>query len=186
LSIAWGDATYKISDYTVAFQGGSMMDNDFTSNTLAYGAKIGADYGIFDTSIAYSSVDAGDTSSSRLGGLTNTGGVKTPLYTQMILNQNVIRKDSQTIVARVGTKALGGKFNLAVDYSKNGVNAITSSTITGGTPIAINDTYVESDFTYTTQATKNTKLFAGYIYAKPSSAKDATNILRVWARYNFK
>jgi len=186
LSIVWGDARYKISDYTVAFQGGSMMDNDFSSNTLAYGAKISADYGIFDTSIAYSSVDAGDTSSSRLGGLTNTGGVKTPLYTQMILNQNVIRKDSQTIVARVGTKALGGKFNLAVDYSTNGVNAINSATKTGATPVAVNDTYIESDLTYTTQATKNTKLFAGYMYAKPSNAQDATSVLRVWAKYNFK
>ena len=186
LSIVWGDANYKISNYMIALQGGSVMDNDFSSNTLAYGAKISADYGIFDTSLAYSSVNAGDTSAFKLGGLTNTGGVKTPLYTQMVLNQNVIRKDSQTVVARVGTKALGGKFNLAVDYSKNGVNSITSARRTGATPVAINDTYVESDFTYSTQATKNTKVFAGYIYAKPSSAKDATNVLRVWAKYNFK
>jgi len=146
--------------------------------TTGYGAKLSADYGIFDTSIAYSSVNNGTVSP-----LQNFGtGVKTPLYTQMIFNQNVIKKDSQTIVARVGTKALGGKFNLAVDYSKNGTSALA----TGPAPTANNDTYLETDLTYVTQATKNTKVLAGYVYAKPSKATSSTNVLRVWARYNFK
>jgi hypothetical protein len=164
--ILWGDAHYKFGDYCVAGQVGTVMDDDFNDDTVAYGLKAGGNFGMFDASIAYSGVNDGGF------GVFNVGGVKTPLYTQMILNQNYIRFDNDTFVVRAGVKALGGKFGFAYDY--------TSDNATNG------DDYQEIDLTYkTTTLIENTTLFAGYIYSKLDSHDDGSSIFRVWGRYNF-
>jgi len=123
---------------------------------------------MFDASLAYSGVDAGQT------GVFNVGGVKTPLYTQMILNQGAIRSDNDTIVARAGMKALGGKFGVAFDYTTSDVR----------------DDYTELDLTYKTKVfNDSTTLFAGYVYQDLDTDVDgwdeSRNLIRFWGRYNF-
>jgi hypothetical protein len=170
--IAWGDAKFTYDGYSIGLQGGSVMDDDFVNNTVAYGAKIGAKFNLFDTDfascVAFSSVDNGDS------GVFNVGGVKTPLYTQMVLNQTVIFKDVDYVMAKAGADVLGGHFGVAFGY------AIEDRKTGNNSPF-------ELDVTYSTQVTDNTKLFAAYVMADPDvTGVDATNAVRVWARYNFK
>jgi hypothetical protein len=131
---------------------------------------------MFDASLAYTSVDDGG-----IQGITtkNVGGVKTPLYTQLILNQAFINYDSDTFVARAGLKALGGKFGAAYNYSDLGNSRVLGS-----------GEYTEFDLTYKTKVFNgSTTLFAGYIYQDrdlDALAGDFDqNVLRFWGRYNF-
>ncbi len=55
--------------------------------TTAFGAKITGKAGPLGVTLAYSTVDDGDIPIQNVG-----TGVKTPLYTQMILNQKAIKK----------------------------------------------------------------------------------------------
>ena len=180
--ILWGDAKFKVGDYSVAAQLGTVMSDGFTNDTFAWGLKAGGNFGMFDASIAYSSVDDGDQ------GLFNVGGVKTPLYTQMILNQDAIRTDSDTFVVRAGVKALGGKFGFAYGYSDMN-DAVRGKLVDGKSGGA--GTYNEVDLTYKTKVfNDSTTLFAGYIYQNRSydeaGKKDwSNNVVRFWARYNF-
>ena len=167
--ILWGDAKFALSSFNIGLQGGTVMSDGFTlgdEDTLAYGAKIGGNFGMFDATLAYSGVDNGQT------GIFNVGGVKTPLYTQMILNQGAIRSDNDTIVVKAGMKALGGKFGAAFDYTTSD-NA---------------EDYTEFDLTYKTKIfSDSTTVFAGYVYTQQDgvNADDAQNLIRVWGRYNF-
>jgi hypothetical protein len=150
------------------------MSDGFQNNTVAWGLKAGGDFGMFDASIAYSSVNDGDS------GVFNVGGVKTPLYTQMILNQNAIRIDSDTFVVRAGMKALGGKFDIAYNYS------ILGSANTNGGSNYFGDNYQELDLTYKTKVLNDTTtLFAGYIYRDAANWQNGYSTIRFWARYNF-
>jgi len=81
LSVVWGDAKYNAGSFNVAVQGGQIDPDGLGDTTAAYGAKIGAKFGMFTAMAAYTSVDDG------LVGITNFGtGIKSPLYTQMVLN----------------------------------------------------------------------------------------------------
>ena len=165
-NILWGDAKYKVGSYNLAAQVGTVMSDGFADDTVAFGLKAGGHFGMFDASIAYSNVDDGDS------GVFNVGGPKTPLYTQIILNQNFIKSDNDTFVARAGVKALGGKFGLAYDYTSDNSSA--------------DNDYQEFDLTYKTKAfNKSTTLFAGYMYQDADNWADSKNHIRFWARYNF-
>ena len=120
---------------------------------------------MFDTSLAYSTVDDGSVPIVNFG-----TGVKTPLYTQMILNQSKISSDNDTIVLRAGVKALGGKFGVAYDMTTDNS--------------ALGLDYSELDLTYKTKV-GNTTLFAGYVYRDSDALADTDNLVRFWARYNF-
>ena len=180
VNIFWGDAHYKFGNYCIAAQAG-YIDGNFkritTKNgvkgdddTVAFGLKAGGNFGMFDASIAYSNVNEDSY------GVFNVGGVKTPLYTQMILNQDHIKRDNDTFVVRAGMKALGGKFGLAYNYTSDNAND--------------NSDYQELDLTYKTKVLNDsTTLFAGYIYqtdeAWGKGTGDSINTFRVWGRYNF-
>jgi hypothetical protein len=168
VSVLWGDAKYGMGDYAVALQGGTVLAGDAIpggKDTTAFGAKIGGNFGMFDASVAYSSVDDGSVPIHNLG-----TGVKTPLYTQMIFNQGRIKSDNDTVVLRAGVKALGGKFGVAYDITTDNSAASNDST--------------ELDVTYVTKISDSTKLFAGYVLVTQDDAPDM-NLLRFWARYNF-
>jgi hypothetical protein len=176
LNILWVDAKTAVAGLNVALQGGTVLTGEPTidetkyKDTTAFGAKVGGTFNGISASVAYSSVDDGNT------GVFNVGGVKTPLYTQMILNQGAIKKDSDTFVFRAGVKALGGKFGLAYNYSDQGAAAV----------VGPNDTYTELDLTYKTKVNNSTTLFAGYVYTDlDDDDADAQNLVRVWGRYNF-
>ena len=197
-NVLWADAKYGFGEdmygLVIGVQGGTvMLDTAGLDDTTAWGAKIGGNFDLFDASIAYSSVDDGTVSIENFG--TN---VKTPLYTQMIFNQNTIKRDSDTIVARAGIKALGGKFGIAYAYSDMGATAL--SAVTG--KVGGEGEYSELDITYKTKVwNDSTTLFAGYVYQDDDrmgdlvlvdeetgaeSTFDGTqNMIRLWGRYNF-
>ncbi len=179
VNIVWADAKYSAEAFNIAVQGGSVLtDTAGLEDTTAFGAKIGGNLGMFDASLAYSSVDDGSLAIENVG-----TGVKTPLYTQMILNQEAIKHDSDTFVVRAGVKALGGKIGAAYNYSEFGPADVE---------------YNEFDLTYKTKVfNDSTTLFVGYVYSDLSVEvldlengsltvdPDARNLVRVWGRYNF-
>jgi len=199
-NVLWADAKYGFGEnmygLVLGLQGGVVLtDEPLVGGTLqiedttAFGAKIGGNYDMFDYSVAYSSVDDGTVNIENFG-----THVKTPLYTQMIFNQNTIKRDSDTFVGRIGMKALGGKFGLAYNYSDLGNTALPSVT---GLNFGSGE-YSELDLTYKVKVwNDSTTLFAGYVYqndqrdAKVINGVDIAstdfdqNMLRFWARYNF-
>lgn len=176
-TILWADATYKADAFTVGVQGGN-IDPDGLDDTTAFGAKIAANLGMFGLSAAYSSVDDGALA------MTNFGtGVKTPLYTQSILDQNSISKDADTFKLTASVKGLGGKFGLAYINADMGA-ASRGSVFMGG---AGEGTYQEIDVTYKAKVTENTTFFAAYVAQSDDRLVDEDqNFVRFWARYNFK
>ncbi len=179
LSIIWASAEYANAEampVTFAVQGGSVMSDAFANDTTAFGAKLGGNIGMFSASVAYSSVDDGD------AGVFNVGGVKTPLYTQMILNQGFIAKDADTIVVKGVVKALGGKF--IAQYGMTTQNAVSFEN-EDGTTYSLEQDYNEFDFIYKTKVGENTTLLAAYVNQDVEAHDDANNVIRFWARYNF-
>ena len=174
----WGDAKFKVSDYTVAVQGG-VIGGDTLEDTTAFGAKIGANFGIFNASVAYSSVDDGSLDIANLAG----AGVKTPLYTQAVLNQNTIKRDSDTIKVTGSVKALGGKVIAAYINSDLGDTAHASVFGQGNGGAG---TYQEIELMYKTTIGQNTKVFAAFINQNDDrQVDDSQNFVRFWARYSF-
>jgi len=174
LNILWGSADYKFGDYYTAGQVGTWMSNDFVADdSVAGGVKVGGSYDMFKGELAFSAVDDGG-----VQGVTtrNLGGVKTPLYTNMILNQRFIDFDSNTYVAKVSAETEYGTFGAGYGYSDMGDARVLG---TGD--------FNEVDLTYKV-AYNDVDLFAGYIYQDGSydNAPDFTNnAVRFWARYNF-
>ncbi len=187
VNILWGDAQTKVADISVALQGGQIMGADDAGltggDTTAWGAKIGGTLGMFNLAAAYSSVDDGAVRVANLG--TN---VKTPLYTQSILDQDVIAKDADTFKIDASVKALGGTFGLSYINADLGAAALPAVMYpTTGTGVA--GTYEEIDFTYKTTVGENTTLFAAYVYQNDDRVAATTteqqDFVRFWARYNF-
>jgi len=179
----WLDGTYKAESFTVALQGGQVMP-DGVDDTSAFGAKIAGNLGGFGLALAYSSVDDGVVPVYNMG--TN---VKTPLYTQSILNQNTISLDSDTIKASATMKALGGGFGLHYIYSDLGSAArgsvFNNGNVEAGGSATGTGEYSELDLTYKTKVSENTTVFAGYVWQDDDRLVDSQNFLRFWARYNF-
>lgn len=193
VNVLWGDASYAAESFGVAIQGGQISPDDL-DNTTAFGAKITGSLSMFSLLAAYSTVDDGTVDVVNFG-----TGVKSPLYTQAIANQNAIRRDSDSFKLAAGMKALGGKFGLAYMYSDLGETA-NSSTFAPGGPRAGEGSYQEVDFSYKTKVGEDITLFAAYVYQKdkrdaiinPFTAtliapnkNETQNFVRFWARYNF-
>lgn len=174
----WIDAKLAGKDMplglNVSGQYGNISPNDGAlDDTTAMGLMVGGKISQFTASLAYTSVDDGAAS------IQNTTGVKTPLYTQMVLNQNYIKRDSDTIVARLGmglgdAGALGLNYNMS-DVGKNGHSAGVSDA-----------TYSELDLVYKTKIA-GINMFAAYIYQTTDAdiEEDNGSFVRVWGRYAF-
>ncbi len=168
--ILWGDAKFKAGMFNVAVQGGQ-VDPENGDATTAFGAKVGAKIGIINASVAYSSVSNDNAKGPKISNIT---GVKSPLYTQTVLNnvgQYAATPGSDFLKLFATAKALGG--TVKVGY---------------GAGLERNDgaEYSEIDLMYVTKITKNTKVFAAYVYTDQDIAgKDSTNFVRFWARYSF-
>ena len=196
ITIYWADLRYgaEIMDVNlnVAMQGG-YIDGEKNiyptdQNTFAGGMKMGAAYNmesivgiplVADMSVSISSVNEGEVD------LLNATDIKTPLYTQMILNQKFIKNDANTIVGRVGFKAFGGKFGIAYGYTELGDMGDTSA-------IGTEAVYQELDVTLKTKITPALTMFTGYIHRDYDQDKDkllisdySDEIARVWVKYNF-
>ena len=179
-TILWGDVAYANANLPVTFgvQGGNIDIGNDKETTTAWGAKIGGKFGMFSALAAYSSVDEGAT------GVFNVGGVKTPLYTQMILNQGFIAWNADTFLVKGVVGALGGKF-----IAQYGGTTMNDRGVLGDV------NYGEFDFIYKTKVWNDRiALLAAYVY-QDLDAKlvndvivddlDNNNVLRFWARYNF-
>ncbi len=189
LNILWGDVAYANADLPVTFglQGGAINSDTFLNDTTAFGAKVGGKFNQFTVSAAYSSVDDGD------AGVFNVGGVKTPLYTQMILNQGFIKSDNDTFLIKATMKALGGKF--IAQYGATTMNDRLINEVTGHYG---DRDYGEFDFIYKTKVWNDSiVLLAAYVNQTQDELvvatengsnvlfEDSNNVIRFWARYNF-
>ena len=178
INVFWGDATYKADAFTVAVQGGQVSPNELAS-TGAFGAKVAGKLGMFGLSAAYSSVDDGAVPVHNLG-----TGVKTPLYTQAVLNQNTIKIDSDTWKIAANVKGLGGKWTayyLSADMGDKAYGSVF------GTKDAGAGTYDEAAIMYKAKVTENTTFFGAWVNQNDDRQVDENqNFVRFWARYNFK
>ena len=171
-NILWGDASYKGDSFGVAVQGGQ-IDPDGLASTSAFGAKVTGKLGMFNLLAAYTSVDDGAL------GITNLGtGVKSPLYTQMVLNnvgQYHAAPGSDFVKVGGSVKTLGGTVKAFYGAGEN------DSVIAKGD-------YSQLDLMYVTKITENTKFFAAYVYTDDDgvAGPSENNFVRFWARYNFK
>ncbi len=160
---------------SLAVQGGQLKP-DGLDDTNVLGVKASAKTNGVNLSLAYSKVGAGTLSVQNVG-----TGVKTPLYTQMIGNQNFIAHDNDTFVLGanmpVGPGKLIAKYDMTTDNS------------------AASNDYTELDVIYKFKAL-GTNMLAAYvmqnadnkIFAKDvagNATEDTNNIIRVWTRYNF-
>jgi len=174
-NIIWADAKFNVSNFNVALQGGTVMCDALADDAVAFGGKIGAKYDMFSAYVAYSSTDENYA-------MTNVGGVKTPLYTQMILNQNVIAKDADYVKVAASANVYGGTFGVAYGYA-----IANNDDSTGISKTGIDNNPYELDVTYKTKVfNDSTTVFAGYVLEnKDLTSGDSNNMVRFWARYNF-
>jgi len=143
-----------------------------TKDTTAYGIKIGAKpMPALTVCAAYTDVDEGTVA------VKNTGtGVKTPLYTQMILNQNYIARDASTYM-------LKASYSLADMGTVTAQYAATDDSNTGGAAKDDND-YNELDLVYTAKF-GGVNYLAAYVMTDADKKDTDADYIRVWARYNF-
>ncbi|WP_324172109.1 hypothetical protein [Sulfurimonas sp.] len=172
----------------VGLQAGSIMpesklDTVKFANTTAFGAKIGLKpIDALTLCLAYTSVD-GDKSKHNVA-IVNTGGIKTPLYTQMVYNQDAISLDANTFMIK-GVYNTGDYGKIIAQYAatsageKNRLNRNGEKT-----------DYSEFDLIYKVKA-GGIQYFAAWVnrsWSKVNSTidkEDNQNKIRVWARYNF-
>ncbi len=181
-SILWGDVS--IADKSlpmglkIGLQGGSINpEASALKDTSAYGVKVGiAPIENLTLCAAYTAVDDGTAH------VVNAGGIKTPLYTQMVGNQGSISSDNNTFMLKAayntgdyGTVILQG--TQTSDESTGNINANTDLT--------------DIELVYKVQA-GGVDFLAAYIsqswdIASTAAAgtADAQDIVRVVARYNF-
>jgi hypothetical protein len=207
--VLWGDLGYKTESMPVTFglQGG-FIDADNTidiGKTTAWGAKLGGHWGDFSALVAYTGVDMDDATGLNVLTVTNFGtGVKSPLYTQMVLNQVFIdghQGDSNTLMIKGVYKGLGGKFVAAYgmsdvsegldgnnhDYNELDLIYATKFDTSYG-DIGLKAMWMNQDFDWdTTKANQPVYADDGITVIKPHGANipSSNNVLRLIASYDF-
>jgi hypothetical protein len=167
----WLDFKSNQAPIKFALQAGQIDPANDLDKTTAFGVKASRRVENIGLSLAYSSVNDGDVSIQNVG-----TGVKTPLYTQMIGNQDFISRDADAVVLKAVAKLPVGKviaqYNMTTDNSD-----------------AKND-YNEFDLIYKFKAF-DTKMFLAYIGQSTDKktfaggTEDSANTVRFWSRYNF-
>ncbi|MEA3227845.1 MAG: hypothetical protein U9P38_02110, partial [Campylobacterota bacterium] len=188
----WIDA--KVADKSlpmgmkVCLQAGMIMpEASITTDTTAMGMKVSAKpMPALTLSGAFTFV-SGNTDGKHQAAVKNTGtGVKSPLFTQMVYNQDAISLDAKTVVVK-GAYSLGdmgtviGQYGFTDGGRLNLMNAGRQS----GTD------YSEFDLMYKVKA-GGVQYFAAFInrsWSEPTSIEagsmDSDNKIRVWGRYAF-
>ncbi len=184
----WLDAGFKIAEVTVGLQGGYIAADPVVAGlgkvdeqVDAFGIKASGKIKKVAWSAAFSSVSDSDASVLALANIAG-GGVKTPLYTQGVLNQHAIKRDSDTFRITAAMPAAGGKFIAA--YSTSDLGAKASSSTFGSQPGA--GTYNELDLIYKGSFAKNIPYFVAFVNQNDDrQANDSQNFFRFWVKYNF-
>jgi len=167
----WLDVKSNNEPLKVAFQLGQIDPSNDLDETTAFGLKISGKVQDVGLSLAYATVNDGDVAIQNIG-----TGVKTPLYTQMIANQNFIARDADSFVLKAVGKLPVGKliaqYNMTTDNSD-----------------AEND-YSEFDLIYKFKAL-DTNMFLAYIGQTTEKktftggTEKSANTVRFWSRYSF-
>jgi len=175
----WFDAKVKYDGMNFAFQAGSIGGDAVPEDNTAFGIKVSGKLGDFDTSFAYTSASDGTLNIANLAG----AGVKSPLFTQAILSQNTIKRDSDSIKITAAMNAMHGKFIFVYINSDLGATALSS---VFGTGVGGSGNYQEIEFIYKKSLGQHVKLFAAYINQNDDrQVDDSQNFVRLWARYTF-
>ena len=167
----WLDMKSKNTPVNFALQVGQIDPSNNLKKTVAYGGRVSGKLQNVNLSLAYSSVDDGDVALQNVG-----TGIKTPLYTQMIGNQNFISSDADTFVLKGSVKLPVGKLIAQYDQTKDN-------------SLAKND-YNELDVIYKFQAF-GTDMLLAYIGQNTDKntfaggTEGSSTNLRFWTRYNF-
>lgn len=167
----WLDFKANHAPVKFALQAGQIDPANDLDKTTAFGLKASGRVDKIGLSLAYSSVNDGDVSIQNVG-----TGVKTPLYTQMIGNQNFISRDADTVVFKGVGKLPVGKI-----IAQYGITTDNSDT---------KNDYNEFDLIYKFKAF-DTKMFLAYIGQSTNKktfadgTEDSSNTIRFWSRYNF-
>ena len=187
-SAIWADV--KVADKSlpmglkVGLQAGQIStESNSLEDTTAMGLKVGIKpMDALSFCLAYTSVD-GDDSKDQVA-IKNFGtGIKTPLFTQMVYNQNAIALDANTFVLKaVYDTGSYGKF-----VAQYGATTAGKSNLMGS-----EKDYNEFDLIYKIKAA-GIQYFAAYINRSidnggdmgTDSGAEKDDRLRVWARYNF-
>jgi len=170
-TMLWGDAKTKFGPVGVALQGGQISP-DGADSTTAVGAKVSGKVAMVNLSAAYTQV-----SSKGIANISNTTGIKSPLYTQMVLNnvgQYHARPGSKFTKLFAATKAGGGTVKVGYGMGTNKSSDATD--------------YSELDLMYVTKLTKDIKVFGAYILTNDDDVANGpkdNNFLRFWGRYSF-
>ncbi|EDZ63537.1 hypothetical protein SMGD1_1549 [Sulfurimonas gotlandica GD1] len=188
LAAYWADAKVAGKDLPmglkIGLQGGMMSPEDSAwASTTALGAEVSlAPIDALTVALAYTSVD-GDDNKAEMA-IKNTGGIKTPLYTQMVYNQDAIKVDANTFMVK-GVYNTGDYGKIIAQYA--GTTAGKSNAMNTGRDTTGTD-YGEFDLIYKIKAS-GVQYFAAYVNRSWSTANAATmdndNIVRLWARLNF-
>ncbi|MDQ7046247.1 MAG: hypothetical protein Q9M39_00930 [Sulfurovum sp.] len=196
MDIIWGDAKYAGSGFSAAVQGGQMSYDGETEDLTAYGIKVGAKLAMFDLFAAYSSTEGPGGKLMRVTNLATTQhpapglGIKSPLYTQMVLDNigNHQAQNSDWVVANAKTKLFGGTATVAYGQAIDNDTAFSAGT----TGAAFGKNPWEFDLMYKTKVTEDITVFAAYVLTdrdqenRPGGfEEDSNNFVRFWARYNF-
>lgn len=169
----------------LGLQGGSIMPEYSTyENTTALGVKVGlAPVEALTLCAAYTSVSDGTAA------IKNTGtGVKTPLFTQMIYNQNAISRAADTFMlkAAYNTGAYGtiiAQGTMTTDTSDGGTGELGNLERRNG----VDTDYRDLELVYKVKVS-GMDLMAAYInrdWSEKSGTADEENAVRIVARYNF-
>jgi len=163
---------------SLGLQGGQISVNaSGTKDSKAMGIKVSSKVGTTGVTLAYSKTNNGTVAIHNLG-----TGVKTPLYTQMILNQVAIKKGADTVmlkaVAPIGSGKLIGQYCM--------------TTANDGNAFGKDNNYQELDVIYKFKAL-GTNMLAAYVMQKTDNktavftmnGDDTNNVVRLWSRYNF-
>jgi len=169
-SAVWADVQIDAGiPVKFGLQGGSVMPENDKDDTTAFGLKVSGKAGPVALNLAYTSVDDGSLPIDNQG-----TGVKTPLYTQMILNQKAIKLDADTVMLKAVTPVGPGK--VIAQYAMTTAN---DKNLNGD-----GNDYNELDVIYKFKALGTTML-AAYVMQDLDSKDDPNNIIRFWTRYNF-
>lgn len=173
-SILWGDVAIAGKDLPMGLnfgvQGGQISPEATAyTDTTAFGLKAGMKVAALSLTAAYTSVDDGSVA------VRNTGGVKTPLYSQMILNQSAIASDNDTIFLKAA-------------YSLGAAGTvILQGTMTDDNTVASND-LTDIELIYKVKA-GGVNFLAAYVNQSwdvvNGAGADGQDLVRIVARYNF-
>jgi len=165
----WVDAKIAGKDLPMGLKIGLQygnIDPDTLKDTTAYGVRASIKaMDALTVCAAYTDVDDGVVAVKNVG-----TGIKTPLFTQMVANQDSIALDNST-------------WMLAVNYSLGDMGTVILRGTDTDDNSAANNDLTEIDAIYKVKA-GGVDYLAAYVMRDYDTSADV-DVIRVWARYNF-